>query len=445
MWLKTNLRRLLSDTSGQFTVWTALLALPITLSISFVFDLQTLNGQRTALKSALDSAAIAAVTNQNLNPEERSKYAKERFWVNLNDHENVKVAVPKSEGHRVEMEAKMQIPTLMASIIGKDVMTVEAFSATELTKGATVCMLTLDQDTRRSFEVTEGAVLDASTCGVQVNSIHREASVVDLGGQATAKSFCIAGGALGEHLPYANSQCSLLGNPYENLDIPDPGTCKDPAYLQGIFADWRSHTDAVDYHNLGQRNILENAGAAFTPTYFNKIELEPGNYCSGIELNARELIFKPGVYHITNGHLVFGAGTQIAGKDVTFVLHGKSRLEIRDGSSIKFKAPSSGRYAGLVFVQDVGNEPAQSTKYPNVKSTITSGGNMTLIGTVYLPTHKIEFMGGSLSDTQAPATSFIAHHISIRDGAKIGVAVDHTATDIPPILPRSDDGARIVE
>jgi len=74
----------------------------------------------------------------------------------------------------------------MASIIGESTIKVDAFSASELTKGATVCMLALDEDSPRTFEITEGATLDASTCGIQVNSIHREASVVDLGGEAVA-------------------------------------------------------------------------------------------------------------------------------------------------------------------------------------------------------------------------------------------------------------------
>jgi len=50
-----------------------------------------------------------------------------------------------------------------------------------------------------------------------------------------------------------------------------------------------------------------------------------------------------------------------------------------------------------------------------------------------------------LAETRAPATSFIAHQISIRDGADIGVAADHIAADISPILPRSDDSARLVK
>ena len=132
------------------------------------------------------------------------------------------------------------------------------------------------------------------------------------------------------------------------------------------------------------------------------------------------------------------------GKGVTFVMHGETNLKISNGSLLNIKAPLSGPMRGLVISQELGNKPMNSPKYPDVTTKLTSGGVLNLLGTVYLPTHRIEFSGGSISETRAPATSFIAHQISIGDGANIAVAVDHVKAEIPPILPRSDDGARLV-
>lgn len=442
------LKRYVDDHSGQFAVWTAILALPISLMTSMVIDLQTMNNSKTNLKSALDSAALAAVTNQTLSTGERRQYAKDRFWLNVNSKEKIDFDVPQADSYRVEVSAEMQLPTLMSSIIGKKSLSVTETSVAELTKGSTVCMLTLDTDSARAFEVSEGATLDASTCGIQVNSINRQASVIDLGGKAVAESFCIAGGAEGEHLPYANTQCSLLENPYKALTIPDPGPCIDQAKLEALMLDWRSGRDSVEEHEVLEYQRWADANAAgqtWYPTFFEKSRLQPGNYCEGLFLEGLEFELDPGVYHITGNSLVFGLGTELHGKGVTFVLHNNAGVEIRDGSILNIKGPSSGPLTGLVLAQELGNKPLNSTKYPDAVSTITSGSIVNFLGTVYLPSHKIEFLGGSLSETRAPATSFISHHISIRDGAKIGVAVDHVAADIPPILPRSDSGARLVQ
>lgn len=436
------------DQSGQFAIFSALAALPITILASMAIDLQTMDRNKTNLKSALDSAALAAVTNQALSVGERRQYAKDRFWVNFIKDKNLTLDVPQADNFRVEVRAEMTLPTLMTSIVGTDSLKVYEKSVAELTKGSTVCMLTLDTDSPRSFEVSEGARLDASTCGIQVNSTHPKASVVDLGATATAESFCIAGGAEGEYLPYANSQCSLLHNPYVNIDIPEPGKCVDQADLNALLLDWRSGRNSVEEHEVLEYQRWETAEAAgqtWYPTFFEKNHLTPGNYCQGLFMEGKEFILDPGVYHITGGDLIFGLGTELHGEGVTFVLHGKSTVEIMDGSILNLKGPSTGPMTGLVLAQEIGDKPVTSSLYPETTSTVTSGSMLNLLGTVYLPTHKIEFLGGSLSETRAPATSFIAHHISIRDGADIEVAVDHVAADIPPILPRSDDGARLVE
>lgn len=447
MGFKERFHQFSEDNSGQFAVTTAVLALPMLLAVSLAVDTHLVERDRTKLKSALDAAVIAAITDQTITSAERAMQAENRFWVNLAKKEGVSVNVVKSESYRVELEAKMRTPTLFASMIGKDTIDFKQSSAAELVKGATVCMLALDPDSARSFEVTEGAILDAN-CSIQVNSLHKQASVIDLGGKATAQNFCVGGGAEGDYYPYVNTECSTLEDPYTAVKVPIPGECVNPEKLNELMLDWRSGRDSVDEHEVleGERTRLAAAeGRVWYPTYFEKIHLSPGNYCDGLFLEGKEFILDPGVYHITDGSLVFGKGTELKGEGVTFVLHGTTDIEIRDGSILDIKGPASGPMEGLVIAQDMSKLSIDNPSYPNVTSSITEGAKLNLLGTVYLPTHKIEFLGGSLAKTHAPATSFIAHQISIRDGANIGVSADHLAADIPPIKPRSDDGARLVK
>jgi len=444
---KSLFRAYATNTSGHFAVTTALIALPLLMGVSIALDSNRTERERTKLKSALDSAAIAAITNQTLTTDERRVYAEKRFWDNINTEHGASVEVVKSGNDRVELMGKIEIPTLMAGVIGKEAVIVQETSASELTKGATVCMLALDEDSDRAFEVTEGATLDAD-CSIQVNSKHKRAAVVDLGGKAIAQSFCVAGGAEGQYSPYVNTECAAATNPYETIEVPAPGQCINGYELETKLADWRAERDAIENHEIleNERWALANSeGRVWYPTYFEKPHLQPGNYCDGLFLEGKEFILDPGVYHISDGTVVFGLGTELIGEGVTFVLHDDARLEIRDGSILNLKGPSTGPLKGLVIAQKTDAKTMSSPNLPNNTSTITDGAILNVLGTIYLPTHQIEFLGGSLAETRAPATSFIAHKISIRDGADIKVATDHKAADIPPILPRSDDGARLVQ
>jgi len=444
---KNILRDYITNDSGHFAVITALVALPLLMGVSIAMDSNRMDRERSKLKSALDNAALAAITNQTLTPSERSEYAQKRFWDNIHSELPINLKVTESGNDRVELMGEIKIPTLMAGVIGRDNITVQEVSASELTKGATVCMLALDKDSGRAFEVTEGATLDAN-CSIQVNSTHEQASVVDLGGQAVAENFCVAGGAEGQYLPYVNTECAPANDPYQKIEIPQPGQCINKQILEELMLDWRSGRDAVDQHQISENQRAADASAqgyTWYPTFFEKNHLSPGNYCDGLFMEGKEFILDPGIYHITGGSLVFGLGTELIGEGVTFVLHDEANTEIRDGSILNFKGPKDGPMKGLVFAQAMGNAPLQSPTYPNVTTTITSGATLNILGTVYLPTHKIDFMGGSSAVTHAPATSFIAHQISISDGAGIAVSADHVAADIAPILPRSDDSARLVK
>jgi len=345
------------------------------MGVSIAIDSNRMDRERTKLKSALDTAALAAITNQTLSPSERATYAEKRFWDNIHSQHKIGVKVTHSGSDRVELVGEIELPTLMTGVIGKEAITVTEISASELTKGATVCMLALDKEAARSFEVTEGATLDAN-CSIQVNSTHKLAAVVDLGGQAVAQNFCVAGGAEGKYSPYVNTECAAANNPYAEIETPTPGQCINEYDLQVKLADWRAERDAIENHEIEENDrwaLATREGRVWYPTYFEKPHLQPGNYCNGLFLEGKEFILDPGVYHITGGTIVFGLGTELIGEGITFVLHNEANLEIRDGSILNLKGPQQGPMEGLVFAQALGNKPLYSPTYPNATSTITDG------------------------------------------------------------------------
>jgi len=87
----------------------------------------------------------------------------------------------------------------------------------------------------------------------------------------------------------------------------------------------------------------------------------------------------------------------------------------------------------------------EKPELPTGESIIRSGVDLQITRTGYFPEQKILFRSGSLTAAQAPATSFMAYQVSIGDGSKIAVAVDHEKAGLPPILPSSDESVRLVD
>ena len=266
-------KRFRTNESGQIAIATALLAVPMLLVTSIAIDSNRSHSHRVKLQAALDSAALAAVADQTLTENERHADAEERFWANISREQDVKFAASSLKSSRVDVEAKMMIPTIFAGLIGRESVEFSASASAELVKGSTVCMLALDPDSGRSFEVTQGGYLDAN-CTVQVNSRHDQASVVDHGGMAQAQSFCIGGGTVGEHLPFVNTECSTLADPYQNMLIPTLNEpCVNQQELNELIADWRSDRDAVENHEIEENQRWAEAlaaGQTFYPTFFEK-------------------------------------------------------------------------------------------------------------------------------------------------------------------------------
>ena len=179
--------------------------------------------------------------------------------------------------------------------------------------------------------------------------------------------------------------------------------------------------------------------------------LTPGIYCKGLVIDGANVVLRPGVYHVWED-LVFTSNAGVYGDGVTFLLKGeKNRLLVDDGAQVWLRAPSTGVTKGLVFWQRYlrMRDYVRGTVPPipdrrTATSEIKSGGGMTMIGTAYLPNHKLQITSDNSIASQSPATSFIAYQIEFRRRTNIQVAVDHVSAGLPPIQPYTDDGARVV-
>jgi len=407
----------ISDKSGQFAVWFALLAVPLIASASFVLDFQQALKVKKNMESALDIAVLSAAMDGSLNLEEKEDFAKRVFNENYMGDTHIELTA-KASSNRVELTGYGEVATTIAAITGVNHMKIDQKSAAEITKGNIICILTLNPSGAESFVLRRGAVFDSPNCSVQVNSNSSTAAYVDRNSRALAKDFCVVGGATGFFSPHVNTECSVVEDPYKNVVPPASGSCINlKAYSRGKTA-----------------RIGDN------------VTLQPGTYCSNVKMSGVNINMMPGIYIFENVELWVNQASQVHADGVTIVLKGEDAVfYIEQGSDFYIKAPATGITAGLAIFQDADSALGRSRRLPTGTSELSGGSNMVIIGTVYLPTQGIEIFGQSSYGNTAPATSYIGYNVNLGSNSKVTLDVDHSSAGLPPILPRSDEGARLVQ
>jgi len=413
------IERYRADSSGQIAVFFAILALPIlaitTLAVDYTKFIQIDNN----VANALDDAALAAVLDQTLTEPQRAAVATRYFWENFQENESFKLEVIESRQDRVELKATGEIDLSVSHALGMNGFEVSKMAVSEPTQETVICVLALDPKSAGSFEVSLGSNFNAVNCSVQVNSMHVSAAFVDGTSYVHAKSFCVSGGARGMFMPSVNTECRSVDDPYKDVRAPASAMCKNNKMLK-----------------------LDDKGLN---TVSDGFMLEPGTYCGGLRVSGVDVEFAPGIYIIQDGPLIFTAGSEAKADNVTFVMRGpKASVDVIRGSNLIAKAPSEGPLAGLVFFEDVHYIGGKGLKSLEAQSVLRGGSGMTITGTVYFPTQEIIIAGGSGVSAKAPATSFIGNRVRFTQDADIVVRSDHQKAGLPPLLPRADEGARLV-
>ena len=462
----------------------AILAVPMLLGVSIVLDMQKTTAEKANIKNALDTAVLAAVSDNSLSIGEKRVYAREVFQENYRGDADVKFDIKPEDG-RVEMTVFGQVDTSLGMMVGREAMDITSTSIAVMDRANTICVMSLAPDISESIRFLENAEFSAPTCSVQANSDHPTAVVSRTTETPSAKSFCSVGGAAGMFDPYIRSQCTEIGDPYADKTAPVPGPCMAANIFNRVHVDdlgsappgSHNHThrhgpdgnhshahlaNNTHHHvNVPMPRLIE---LGVNQTTFNRLKddyddrilsveesqnytghslvLQPGTYCGGLTVDGVDVEFLPGTYIMLNGPLTFKNRASAVADGVTFVMDGyNSVLTVETGSEVFVKAPRRGEMAGLAFYQV---RKTLSGTYPDGINLIHSGGSLNVVGTLYFPTQAVDIFGDSELGAEAPATSFIAYQITFADDMEAEVRVDNGSAGLPAMLPTSDDGARLV-
>ncbi|NNC37562.1 MAG: hypothetical protein EX271_02775 [Acidimicrobiales bacterium] len=408
-------KRYRENRDGHIAVVTALVGLPLLLMVSIALDLGNASAKRANIRAGADAAALASVIPANLSDDERAAFAKRAFVENYFGKEKVDLAV-KATREQVDIEAHIQVPTLLSSMIGKDHIDVRERSSAIVTRADVVCVLALDPKGDRAIEFLDNAKFNSPECSVQANSTSSLAINSEVVTPPVAKSFCTSGVSRGRFSPLVKHACTPIVDPYANLIPPADGPCLDMTAL-GI---------------KGGRVI-------------NNTVLIPGTYCGSLTIDGTNITMLPGTYIMKDKSLWIKNGSQLTGKGVTIAFKGQNAIvEIESGSSVDLTGPATGPYKGLVFYQTKEGLRANHN-LPSSTSTIIGGSSLKLTGTAYFPTQKLVITSDKPVAAQAPATALIAYNLQFGGQSVTEIHVDHETAGLPPLLPRSDEGARLIE
>ena len=443
--LRKNWKKYLHNEGGQMAIITAMVGLPLILISGYAMDINNAVSKKSHISAALDTAALAAVIPDNLSDEQRKVYAQEVFDKNYFGDVPATLNIDATR-ERVDIFAEAKVPTYFGSIVGMDDVTVTGKSAAVLTKSDIVCVLALDPTGERAIEFKDRAVYSSPACSVQVNSTNNLAMVSDVVTPPVAKTFCVGGLSRGEFKPYIKHACSPIEDPYKDLQIPKAASSCDSIRLVEVQG---NNVNAESIAVLESQLAQTANGESIIPVGST---LSPGIYCKGLNINGANVTLLPGVYHVW-GNLDIGSFAAVYGDRVTIILKGTSnRLIIRDGAQVSLRAPETGLTAGLVFWQkhlDFWTYAfGRDTKPPSgvtAVSEISSGGGLKIVGTAYFPNHELVISSDNSVASESPATSFIAYRLKFAGKSNTRVYVDHEKGGIPPMLPRSDEGARLVK
>lgn len=433
----------LKNESGQYAIMMAILGLPLVMAASAAMDFSSAQSEYSSVKNALDNAVLAAATNNKASLSEKEKIALLHFKQNYSGRANV-TATANAKGDVVTMTANGMVPFSVSEALGVEGVEIGVKSAAKRSEENIICVLALSPTKSEAVKFSGGVEFFAPECSVHANSTASNALYSDGQKAPIAKSFCATGGVRGSFSPYAKGECLPVSDPYANVKTATIGSC--------VFTQSNGKKNGQKKKDPGASTAVASEALADIEESLNttgsNVILRPGTYCGGLTVDGVNVEFLPGDYIMQDGPFTIRNGAEANGRGVTFGFMGKKGvLRVELNADANFTAPSNGERQGIVFMQmdDVKASSSQSDKKRHV---ITSGGNLNINGTVYFPTQSLIVSGvGTQMGAQAPATSFIADSLVFEGeaGSRVKVNVDHRKAGLPPLLPRAEEGAMLIE
>jgi len=385
--MKPNLQK------GAVALLVAML-LPVMIGLmALAIDVGYVLVRHNQMQVAADSAALFAANARQHGKDITNAAAMAQTATTANGFENNKlstsvvVSMPPGgsqayalDDQYVRVTISQPNHTFLAWIFGTAQTTASATAVAGPASSGGPCLLTLGTSGAGALSVTGNATVSTTKCGVYVNSNSPAALQVTGNVTLTATPIQVVGGynkTGNVTMSAVTTEAAATSDPFASLPMPPFAGCT-----------------FTNYSKSGNGNLV----------------LTAGTYCGGISITGNHGVsFSPGVYVLYGGGLnLTGNISPISGTDVTIYNSGNNSTYLYSGLSLagnltlNLSAPTTGAYAGMLFMQDLLNTQT---------ATIVGNSGAILAGNLYFPSSTLNLTGNS--GTSIPMGSVIAQKVSV--------------------------------
>jgi Flp pilus assembly protein TadG len=481
--IRRHIDRYFRSDRGNLTMMAGLSAIPVIAAAGMAIDYSRISRVHDKMQLIADGAALAAVSAKNISgTTDQKKAARIAIATNylnsglatLTDVSVVGTPTVTAVGSSVSITATAKVKGSFMNVLnaidssadlGGGSGGSQAGSGTGKIYGITVkskassksgmsylCILALNNSDSQSLQIQGTADLYAPNCAVWVNSSSNSGLYENGNATLTSNNICVYGSYAGtNYFPYK----------------PKTGPTDCPRFTDPLKTTFLNDYNATYPKATVRYNGYNSSSKKYTQMTFSgsgETTIQPGIYDGGIQVKAgATLKLAGGTYFIQNGKFEVQQGTVVNADSngVTIVLTEPTagtkvtngtqvRLDVTAQSQFTLKAPSSGRFAGIVIAQHPNSITGTSKTTAN---SIIGGGTKSLTGIVYYPSNILYITGGGTGTVTTPEKvaaddplfAIVADKVYIEGNGqlRVGGASDNEAAGLPA-LPAAGSGTTTI-
>jgi hypothetical protein len=275
-------------------------------------------------------------------------------------------------------------------------------------KGSNGCVLALDKSsTQTGLKDSGNTTLNMQNCSLYVNSSDM-ANALWLNGNVTVNAYSThvvgalqsnGGATLNDSMGTYQKMGTALPDPYANVQVPNFSGC-----------------DAGTSGGSVGAGLQINNGTSSSP-----IQLQPGVYCGGLDVEGGNVNLAPGVYYMNggsgtgnNGGFTVNGNATLTGDGVTIILTGTSghyaTAQVNGTATVTLNATQPPALGGLAIFQDR-NAPTYKSNDNTTQNKLNGTANLNINGAIYFPNQYVDFTGGA-NTGGAICTQLVAYVIN---------------------------------
>jgi Flp pilus assembly protein TadG len=312
--------------------------------------------------------------------------------------------------------------------------------------GTPMCLLVTSPAAANVVVLSGSSSIQASGCGMVVNST--STSAINLSGNTVinSKSLCGPGGhnvSGSSRLNPAEINCPAVADPYANMPVPSVASASNPCMVTNFQTTGNNYYQYVDQNGITQTNTSganTMTSGVRSPFYYatpgntqSALHLTPGIFCGGINLGAfTNVVFDSGIYVMRNGGLNTSGNTTASGSGVAFYLTGTGTavqlqndfVDLSAQTTLTITAPTSGAMAGIAIYQD--NSAATGT----LTNTLSGNSTINFTGLLYFGNQNVT-VSGSSENQSAGFTAMIAYTLNYSGFSTLYLNSNYSSTTVP--------------